>query len=125
MNVIAQIIWFRGLSHQRRQLRRRLQAALRDILRESFTLIVFLSASFYYSWRLTLGSLLIAPVIGVLTARFGRALRNLARESHEGSQRMVDTAQEALSNQNVVKAYRAEQREQQRFRARRRWLTAL
>ncbi|MEJ7616798.1 MAG: ABC transporter transmembrane domain-containing protein [Pyrinomonadaceae bacterium] len=90
-------------------------STLRDILRESFTLVVFLSASFYYSWRLTLGSLAIAPVIGVLTARFGRALRNLARESHEGSQRLVDTAQEALSNQNVVKAYRAEGREQQRF----------
>ena len=44
---------------------------LRDMLRESFTLVAFLSASFYYSWRLTLGSLLIAPVIGVLTAKFG------------------------------------------------------
>src|SRR6266540_1287675 len=29
---------------------------LRDMLRESFTLIAFLAASFYYSWRLTLGS---------------------------------------------------------------------
>lgn len=90
-------------------------STLRDILRESFTLVAFLSASFYYSWRLTLGSLLIAPPIGVLTARFGRALRNLARESHEGSQQLIDTAQEALSNHTVVKAYRAEAREQQRF----------
>lgn len=90
-------------------------STLRDILRESFTLIAFLSASFYYSWRLTLGSLLIAPPIGWLTARFGRALRNLARESHEGSQQLIDTAQEALSNHTVVRAYRAEKREQQRF----------
>src|SRR4028119_1460738 len=36
---------------------------LRDMLRESFTLIAFLSASFYYSWRLTLGSLLIEPLL--------------------------------------------------------------
>src|SRR3712207_7051497 len=72
---------------------------LRDMLREGFTLVFFLSASFYYSRRLTLGSLLIAPLIGFLTARFGRALRNLARESFEGGQRLVDTAQEALSNQ--------------------------
>ncbi|HVF54777.1 MAG TPA: ABC transporter ATP-binding protein [Pyrinomonadaceae bacterium] len=88
---------------------------LRDMLRESFTLVFFLAASFYYSWRLTLGSLLIAPVIGVLTARFGRSLRNLARESHEGSQRLVDTAQEALANHNIVKAYVAEERERGRF----------
>src|SRR6266498_2312193 len=44
---------------------------LRDMLRESFTLIAFLAASFYYSWRLTLGSLAIAPIVAVLTARFG------------------------------------------------------
>ena len=88
---------------------------LRDMLRESFTLIAFLSASFYYSWRLTLGSLLIAPIIGVLTAKFGKNLRNLARESFEGSQRLVDTAQESLANHHIVKAYRGEEREQQRF----------
>src|ERR687885_498142 len=88
---------------------------LRDMLREGFTLVFFLSASFYYSWRLTLGSLLIAPLIGFLTARFGRALRNLARESYEGGQQLVDTAQEALANQTIVKAYVAEGRELSRF----------
>ena len=88
---------------------------LRDMLRESFTLVCFLTASFYYSWRLTLGSLAIAPLIGFLTARFGRSLRNLARESYEGNQQLVDTAQEALSNQTIVKAYVAEGRERGRF----------
>jgi subfamily B ATP-binding cassette protein MsbA len=90
-------------------------ATLRDMLRESFTLIAFLAASFYYNWRLTLGSLIIAPIIAVLTARFGRALRNLARESFEGNKLLTDTAQEALSNQNIVKAYRAEASERSRF----------
>lgn len=88
---------------------------LRDMLRESFTLIAFLLASFYYSWRLTLGSLAIAPIIAVLTARFGTSLRNLARESFEGNKHLTDTAQEALANQNIVKAYRAEAREGARF----------
>ena len=90
-------------------------ATLRDMLRESFALIFFLVASFYYSWRLTLGALMIAPIITVLTARFGRSLRNLARESFEGNKLLTDTAQEALANQNIVKAYRAETREQGRF----------
>jgi subfamily B ATP-binding cassette protein MsbA len=88
---------------------------LRDMLREGFTLVCFLVASFYYSWRLTLGALIIAPFVGFLTARFGRALRNLARESYEGNQQLVDTAQEALSNHTIVKAYVAEGREQGRF----------
>lgn len=88
---------------------------LRDMLRESFMLAFFLTASFYYSWRLTLGSLLIAPIIGLLTARFGKSLRGLARESFEGGQRLVDTAQEALANHNIVKAYAAEKHEKKRF----------
>ncbi len=67
-------------------------STIRDMLRESFTLIAFLSASFYYSWRLTLGSLTIAPIIAVLTAKFGKALRNLARESFEGNKELTDTA---------------------------------
>src|SRR2546429_602069 len=90
-------------------------STLRDMLRESFTLIAFLSASFYYNWRLTLGSLAIAPIIAFLTAKFGRSLRNLARESFEGNKRLTDTAQEALANQNIVKAYRAEAHESRRF----------
>ena len=88
---------------------------LRDMLRESFTLIFFLAASFYFSWRLTLGALIIAPVVAFLTARFSRALRNLARESFEGNKHLTDTAQETVANQNIVKAYRAESREQGRF----------
>jgi len=90
-------------------------ATIRDMLRESFTLIAFLAASFYYSWRLTLGSLIIAPIIATLTAKFGKALRNLARETFEGNKELTDTAQEALSNQGIVKAYRAEKREAARF----------
>ena len=92
-------------------------STLRDMLRESFTLIGFLSASFYYSWRLTLSSLIIAPIIALLTVRFGKALRNVARESFEGSKELTDTAQEALANQGIVKAYRAEKRESDRFTA--------
>jgi len=90
---------------------------LRDILREGFTLIAFMATSFYVSWRLTLGSLVIAPPVAGLTVRFGKSLRKLARESLEGSKYLTDTAQEALANQSIVKAYRGESREQGRFTA--------
>jgi len=90
---------------------------LRDMLREGFTLIALLGACFYFNWRLTLISLLIAPVVAGLTIRFGSSLRKLARESFEGSKHLTDTAQEALANQSIVKAYRGENRERGRFRA--------
>ena len=88
---------------------------LRDILRESFALIGFLGAAFYYNWRLTAGALIIAPIIAILTGQFSKSLRKLAEESFEGNKLLNDTAQESLSNQTIVKAYRAEPREQSRF----------
>jgi subfamily B ATP-binding cassette protein MsbA len=90
---------------------------LRDTLRESFTLIAFLTTAFLLNWRLSLLSLVIAPPIAYLTMKFGASLRRLARESFEGIKRLTDTAQEALANINIVKAYRSEEREQQRFTA--------
>lgn len=90
-------------------------STLRDLLRESFLLMMFLVAAFYYNWRLTLGSLVIAPFVAWLTARFGSALRKLSRDSFEGNKLLTDTAQEALANQGIVKAYRAEEREGKRL----------
>ena len=88
---------------------------LRDVLRESFMLAAFLGAAFYYNWRLTLGALIVAPVIGILTSKFSKSLRKLAEESYEGNKLLTDTAQETLSNQTIVKAYTAEEREKSRF----------
>ena len=88
---------------------------LRDIFREAFMLIAFLSAAFYYNPKLTLGALIIAPVIGGLTAKFSKALRKLAEVSFEGNKLLTDTAQETLANQTIVKAYAAEEREKSRF----------
>lgn len=90
-------------------------ANLRDVLRESLLLVAFISAAFYYNWRLMLGALLIAPVIGFLTTKFSKALRKLAEESFEGNKLLTDTAQETLANHTIVKAYSAETREKSRF----------
>ncbi|MGI8468014.1 MAG: ABC transporter ATP-binding protein [Pyrinomonadaceae bacterium] len=88
---------------------------LRDVLRESFTLVFLLGAAFYYNWRLTLGALIVAPAIAFLTTKFSRKFRRLAEETFEGNKLLTDAAQEALANQAIVKAYRGERREQARF----------
>jgi subfamily B ATP-binding cassette protein MsbA len=90
-------------------------ANLRDVLRESFMLICFFAAAFYFNWRLMLGTLIIAPIIGILTSRFSKSLRRLATEAFEGNKQLTDTAQETLANQTIVKAYHAEPRERTRF----------
>ncbi|MGE3467459.1 MAG: ABC transporter ATP-binding protein, partial [Pyrinomonadaceae bacterium] len=88
---------------------------LRDVLRETFMLIFFIGAAFYFNWRLTLGALIIAPIIAFLTSNFSRRLRKLADVSLEGNKNLNDASHEALTNQVIVKAYQAEEREKQRF----------
>lgn len=90
-------------------------ANLRDVLRESFMLVFFLGAAFYFNWRLMLGALMIAPVIALLTGRFSKRLRALAEEAFDGNKVLTDTAQETLANHSIVKAYLAEARERSRF----------
>lgn len=90
-------------------------STLRDMLRESVQFIAYISTAIYLNWRLTLGIFAVGPVIGFLTAKFSKALRNLANESLEGSKLLTDTAQETLANQVIVKSYRGEDRESKRF----------
>jgi ATP-binding cassette, subfamily B, bacterial MsbA len=89
---------------------------LRDFLREGLVLIVFVSAAFYYNWRLMLGAMIVAPIIGILTSKFSKSLRKMSELSFEGNKLLSDTAQETLSNHTIVKAYTAEAREKSRFK---------
>lgn len=91
-------------------------ANLRDVLRESLMLIAFFGAAFYFNWRLTLGAMVIAPMIGYLTTQFSKRLRKLAEISVEGNKMLTDTAQEAIANHAIVNAYHAEGREKGRFK---------
>lgn len=90
-------------------------ANMRDVLRESIALVMFLVAGFSINWRIMLGALMIAPIIAFLTTKFSKSLRKLAEESFEGNKYLTDTAQETLANNTLVKAYRAEKRELTRF----------
>ncbi len=90
-------------------------ANLRDVLRESFSLIFFLVSAFYLNWKLMFGALIIAPILAFLTSTFSRKLRKLSEESFEGNKLLTDTAQETLANYPIVNAYQAEEREKSRF----------
>ena len=88
---------------------------LRDVLRESLMLVFFVGAAFYFNWRMMLGALTLGPILALFTAKISKSLRKLADVSLKGNQKLTDTAQEALSNQAIVKAYTAEGRENSRF----------
>src|SRR6267142_2029527 len=94
------------------------QSSVLRLRQELYRHLLSQSAAFFERHRTNyLVSLLIAPPVFGLTMWFGTSLRKLARESFEGNKRLTDTAQEALANHSIVKAYRAEAREQNRFTA--------
>ena len=89
---------------------------LRDLLRESVSLIVYLFLLFRFNWRLAAALLLLGPPVAYLTTNFNRRLRRYIHSRQESGAEMLDVAQEAISSQRVVKAFGMESYESSRFR---------
>jgi subfamily B ATP-binding cassette protein MsbA len=90
---------------------------LRDLLRESVSLVVYLTLLFYLNWKLASAVLLLAPPVAFLTTTFNRRLRRYVNSRQESGAEMLDVAQEAISSQRVVKAFGMEEYESRRFAA--------
>ena len=88
---------------------------LYDTLRESFTLIALLVCAFSISWKLSLFSLIVVPIVYIITVRFGRRLRQTSHKTQEGIQEVLGIAQETITNNRVVKAFGMENFESLRF----------
>src|SRR5262245_53633081 len=89
---------------------------LADLLREALTFVALLSLVFVLNWRLTLAIIVVGPVIYTLTVRFGTRLRRIAHSTQEGTEDVLDIAQETISGHRIVKAFGMEQFEQRKFR---------
>jgi len=89
---------------------------LRDLLRESVSLMVYLTLLFKVNWRLSSAILLLAPPVAYLTTNFNKKLRRYVNSRQESNAEMLDAAQEAISSQRVVKAFGMEAYESTRFR---------
>jgi ATP-binding cassette, subfamily B, bacterial MsbA len=89
---------------------------LRDMLRESVSLVVYLTLLFNFNWRLASAMLLLAPPVAYLVTNFNRRLRYYINSRQQSGAEMLDVAQEAISSQRVVKAFGMEDYESRRFR---------
>ena len=89
---------------------------LRDLLRESVSLAVYLFLLFRLNWRLAGLLLLLGPPVAFLTTTFNRKLRRYIDSRQQSGAEMLDVAQEAISSQRVVKAFGMESYESGRFR---------
>ncbi len=88
---------------------------LRDVLREAVLLVFFLGAAIYFNWRLAIGTLILLPIVGLITSYVSKRMRKLAEVMLHSNKEINDTAWESLGNNVIVRAYGAEERERSRF----------
>jgi subfamily B ATP-binding cassette protein MsbA len=90
---------------------------LADWLRQMFTAVFILAAMVSFDWRLSFISLLVFPLVGVLTVRLGRRIRSTTRQAQDMAANLTQILQETLSGHQVVKTFAAEDFEATRFRS--------
>jgi len=88
---------------------------LQVIFKEPVTLIVYIVLLFSISVKLTLFSLLIIPIAGLIIAKIVKRLRQQATRAHETFANMLGYLDEALSGIKIVKAFNATEYVKDRF----------
>jgi len=74
-------------------------------VRDTLSVAALLSLLFYYNWKLTLVTLLIAPLLALVMRAVSRRLRRLNMENQEMLAEMTRAVQEAHEGSRVIKVY--------------------
>ncbi|WP_457095863.1 lipid A export permease/ATP-binding protein MsbA [Lysobacter sp. P5_B9] len=85
------------------------------MLQQSLQVIYMLAVMLYASWRVTLAVLVLAPVIAWMMDKVGRRYRRFGHRVQESGAQLLLSADQALSNQQEVKVYGAQQAELKRY----------
>lgn len=88
---------------------------LADLFRQVFIVLGLLFVIMHNDWRLGLVSTTVLPFVLVPTARIGRRIRRTTRKAQDDTAELNQILQEALSGNQVVKAFGAEEYELSRF----------
>ncbi len=105
------------LNYDTEQVAQATSEALKIIITDNLTILSLLAVMVYQSFRVTLAMLVVAPFIIVVSTYVGRRYRRINRGIQTGMAGMAQAAEEALSAQQEVKIYGAQQAEGDRYRA--------
>ncbi len=98
-----------------RETKRIVSFALAEALRHVVTTVAYLGVMVAISWRLTLVSLVLVPVLLVVLRPVLRRLRRGFRAVYDRQGELMSLLQETVSGIRLVKAYGAEDHERRRF----------
>jgi len=86
-----------------------------DLARESLSLVGFAGLMFYYDARLALFCMIVAPLIVYPLIRLGQRVRRTTRRSQEALEELSHLSAEAFTGHRIVKAFRTEAHEADKF----------
>ena len=89
--------------------------ALTVLIQDTLTVIVLLGYMFYKSWQLTLGMLIIVPVIALIVLYVSKRFRNLSRNLQESVAVITQISDETITAQREVRIFDGENYEKSRF----------
>lgn len=86
-----------------------------SLIQDSATIIGLLGLMFYQSWQLTLGMLVIVPLITLIIVYATRRLRHLSHKVQDSVGDVTQIANEMIRGYKVVRIFNGENYESQRF----------
>jgi len=89
--------------------------SLTVLVRDTLTIIGLLSLMFYHSWKLSLGIVILCPLIATIIYFVGKRFRRLNRGIQESMGDVASVIEEAVEGQRLVKIFGAHQYERERF----------
>lgn len=89
--------------------------AAKVMLQQSFQVVAMLAVMFWASWKVTLAVLVFAPPLAWIMDKVGRRYRRYTHRIQESAARLGQSAHQALSGQQEVKIYGAQQTEHRRY----------
>lgn len=92
-----------------------LRSTVSDLVQEPVTLLATVSAAFWLSWKLSLFCFLAAPLVMIPLVKFGKMVRRQAKKSLIKLADVTDVMQQSFTGIKVVKGFRREAFEKERF----------
>ena len=91
--------------------------AMKVMLQQSLQAIVMVGVMLWTSWQVTVLILILAPPLGWIMDKVGRRYRKVSHRIQESGAQLLQSADQALANQQEVKVYGAQQVELGRYTA--------
>ena len=94
-----------------------LNKSFTKIIRDPIVILIFITLLVSISWQLTLLSLVVFPITGLLITKVGQSLKRKSRRVQERLADLTSILQETISGVKIVKAFTMESYENQKFQA--------